>query len=523
MNRIYIFDTTLRDGEQCPGASLNISEKVEIAKMLECLKVDVIEAGFPVSSIGDFEAVREVSKNVKDITIAGLARANEKDIDVCYDALQFAKNKRIHIFLATSDIHLQYKLKMTREEAYERAIKAVRYAKKYKAEIEFSAEDAFRTDFDFLCKVVEGVINEGANVVNIPDTVGYALPHEFGALIKNLYNKVPNIDKTLISVHCHNDLGLGVSNTLSAIMNGARQIECTMNGLGERAGNTALEEIAMILKTRQSVLNMETNIDTKQIYKTSKLISNLTGIQVQRNKAIVGQNAFAHESGIHQHGVLANPLTYEIMTPESIGIINNENIVLGKHSGRHAFADKIEKLGYKFDKEKIDILFVQFKDLADKKKVIFDEDIEFLINNVFKNSSNNEFIKLLYFSVISGNNMIPTATVKILKKDSSGKEEILQEATCGDGPVDAVYKSIDKMLGLNIKLEEYNIRAISGEKDAIGDVTVKISCENFNNKKDNACQCNKIFSFGKGNSTDILEASLKAYVDAINKIFLKAN
>lgn len=513
MDRIYIFDTTLRDGEQCPGASLNFSEKLKISKILESLNVDVLEAGFPVSSEGDFKAVNEISKNIKNVTVAGLARAKEKDIDICYEALSPAKNKRIHVFIATSDIHLKYKLKMSREEVLERAIFAVKYAKKYNVEVEFSAEDASRTDIDFLCDIVKNVIDAGADVVNIPDTVGYSLPEEFGKLIKTLYDRVYNISKTILSVHCHNDLGLGTSNTLSGIMNGARQIECTINGLGERAGNTAMEEIVMILKTRQN-LNFDTLVNTKEIYNASKVVSNLTGISVQRNKAIVGQNAFSHESGIHQHGVLSNPLTYEIMTPESIGLFNNENnIVLGKHSGRHAFANKIESMGYNFTKEKIDELFLKFKILSDKKKNIFDEDIELLINESLEDKK-NEIIKILYFSVISGSNVIPTATVKILDT-KNGQEHILKEAVCGDGPVDAMYKAIDKMLNLDMKLEEYNLRSVSKEKDAIGDVNIKIS-KVFDNER-------VVFAFGKGKSTDVLEASLKAYVDAINNLFIKIN
>ncbi|MDR0675989.1 MAG: 2-isopropylmalate synthase, partial [Elusimicrobiota bacterium] len=402
-----------------------------------------------------------------------------------------------------------------REEALKKAINAIKYAKKYPAEIEFSAEDAFRTDIDFLCKVVENAIKEGADVINIPDTVGYALPHEFGALIKTLYERVPNIHKALVSVHCHNDLGLGVSNTLFALMNGARQIECTINGLGERAGNTALEEIVMILKTRQAILNLKTDIETTQISKISKIVSNLTGIMIQRNKAIVGQNAFLHESGIHQHGVMANPLTYEIMTPESIGLIDNENIVLGKHSGRHAFADKIEKMGYKLDKEKIDILFKKFKNLADKKKLIFDEDIEFLIDKIMNEKYLEElFLKVLYFEVISSSDKVPIAKLKISKKNFNNKEEILENESTGDGPVDALYKALDKILDLDfhIKLEQYNIRAISGYTDAIGEVDVKLSCI-YADKE--------IYAFGKGKSTDIVEASLKAYIDAINRILNK--
>ncbi len=503
MEKIYIFDTTLRDGEQCPGASLNITEKIEIAKALEALKVDVIEAGFPISSPGDFEAVKKVSELITEATIAGLARAIEKDIDACVEALKPAKKKRVHIFLATSDIHLKYKLKMSREEVLETAAKAIKYAKKFGIEVEFSAEDASRSDFAFLCQVVETAIESGASVINIPDTVGYALPVEYGNLILSLKNSVSNIDKAILSVHCHNDLGLGVANSLAAVASGARQIECTINGLGERAGNAALEEIVMAIKTRQGSFTATTNIDTKKIYKTSRLVSNLTGLSLQRNKAIVGLNAFAHESGIHQHGVLENPLTYEIMTPESIGLEQN-SLVLGKHSGRHAFIDKLKKMGYDFESEKINDMFAKFKELCDKKKEIFDEDIEALIDEEMIDKNQN-ILKLLYFNVMSGDHAIPTATVKLSKKITDSGDEILQEAACGDGPIDAIYRAVDKILGLSVKLEDYKIRAISVGKDALGEVSVKISDQTKT-------------VFGKGVSTDIVEASLKAYIDAMNKI-----
>ncbi|MCP4482366.1 MAG: 2-isopropylmalate synthase [bacterium] len=497
-NQVYIFDTTLRDGEQSPGASLNIKEKIEIAKTLEQLQVDVIEAGFPISSRGDFKSVKTISTHIKNTTIAALARASEQDINAAYEALKDCKNKRIHTFLATSDIHLKYKLKMDRNSVLEKAVHAVKYAKNLGVEVEFSAEDAARTDLDYLCKITESVIAAGADIVNIPDTVGYALPNEFAERIKTLFNKVSNIDQAIISVHCHNDLGLAVANTLEAITNGARQIECTINGLGERAGNAALEEIIMTLKTRQNALNLTTNINTKNIYKTSRLVSNLTGIAVQRNKAIVGANAFAHEAGIHQHGVLSHTETYEIMTPESIGL-KTSNIVLGKHSGRHAFINKLEKLGYSFEKVKIDELFFKFKELADKKKDIFDEDIQALATDEFNNKK-NDFLKLKLFSVLSGNQEIPHAKVKIIK---DGKE--VQASANGDGPVDAAYNAIEKVAGIELKLEDYNIRAISRGKDAMGEVIVQVSASNLS-------------FYGKGTSTDIVEASIKAYVDAVNKI-----
>lgn len=511
MSRVYIFDTTLRDGEQSPGASLNLTEKVEIAKALAKLKVDVIEAGFPISSEGDFQAVKKISETVKGVTVAGLARAVKKDIDVCFEAVKAAKSRRIHTFIATSDIHLKYKLKQTREQVLKTAIDAVKYAKKHASEVEFSAEDAVRTDFDFLCRVVEGVIKAGADVVNIPDTVGYALPDEFGERIFRLYERVPNIHKAIISVHCHNDLGLGVANSISALENGARQVECTINGLGERAGNASLEEIAMILNTRKDVLKLECNVKTNEIYKTSRLVSKLTGIPVQPNKAIVGANAFAHEAGIHQHGVLAKSITYEIMTPESIGLEKN-SIVLGKHSGRHAFKKHLVDVGYDFKDKKIDELFYKFKELADKKKQVFDEDIIALVEDMVTRTSLETF-KLLYFNVTSGNNTIPTATVKIAKtrKAKNGKitEEIIQEASCGDGPVDAVYNVIDRITGLSPKLEDYSVRSVSIGKDALGEVTVKVSIDK------------KGVFMGRGNSTDIVEASVKAYINAMNKVVLK--
>ncbi|MFH1715331.1 MAG: 2-isopropylmalate synthase [Elusimicrobiota bacterium] len=504
MDKVYIFDTTLRDGEQSPGASLNIEEKIEIAHALKKLNVDIIEAGFPISSIGDFESVKRVAKEIKNVTIAGLARAVKKDIDTCYEAVKYAKQRRIHTFIATSNIHLKYKLKKSKDEVYKEAVEAVKYASKYPVEVEFSAEDAVRTDFDFLCRVVEGVISAGAKVVNIPDTVGYSVPSEFGMMINKLYETVPNIHKAVISVHCHNDLGLGAANSISALQNGARQIECTINGLGERAGNAALEEIIMALNTRKDILKFKTDINTKEIARTSRLVSTLTGIPVQPNKAIVGENAFAHEAGIHQHGVMAKSATYEIMTPESIGLEENK-LVLGKHSGRHAFRKKLSDMGYKLSDKKIDALFYQFKELADKKKTIYDADIEALVEDEI--SRFEETFKLLYFNVTSGNSTIPTATVKLAKADSKkkGKEEIVQEAACGDGPIDAAYKAIDRITGITCKLEGYSLRSVSGGKDAVGEVTVKVRVDK------------KGIVSGRGTSTDIVEASVKAYVNAMNR------
>jgi len=509
--KIIIFDTTLRDGEQSPGASLNPKQKLEIAKQLTKLGVDVIEAGFPVSSSGDFLAVKQIAKEIKTSIIAALARTVKKDIDACVEALKFSKNRRIHTFIATSDIHLKYKLKKTKEQVLEIAKEAVKYARKFSDDVEFSCEDAVRTDFNYLVKVIEEVIKCGATTINIPDTVGYAIPSEFGELIKNLMEKVENIHKVVLSVHCHNDLGLAVSNSLSALINGAKQIECTINGIGERAGNASLEEIVMSINVRKDFfkkINIELpQIDTKQIYKTSKLVSTLTGIYVQPNKAIVGLNAFSHEAGIHQDGVLKKSLTYEIMTPQSVGISESQ-LILGKHSGRHAFKKKLIELGFKINEKQIDILFNKFKELADKKKYIFDEDIIAIIQE--KIGSTKEIIILDYFHISSGSSLIPTATVK-LKINLKNKIKIVQESACGDGPVDAVYKAIDKIIKSELKLTElpkltdYTLRSVSIGKDAMGEVTIKIKYSN-------------ITFTGKGISTDIIEASIKAYINTINKI-----
>lgn len=501
--KIYIFDTTLRDGEQTPGVSLNIDEKLEIARQLQVLGADVIEAGFPFASKGDFEAVKAVAQNIRGPIITGLARTSKDDIDTAWEALKYAEKPRIHTFIATSDIHMEHKLKMKPEEVLERARTMVKYAKSLCPNVEFSAEDATRTRPEFLYKVIEAVIEAGADVVNIPDTVGYTTPGEYGAFIKGIKENVPNIDKAIISVHCHNDLGLAVANSLAAIENGAQQIECAINGLGERAGNAALEEVVMAIKTRSDRFESYTDVVTEQITRTSNLVSHLTGVLIQNNKAIVGANAFAHESGIHQHGVLNCRETYEIMTPESVGLKKNL-IVLGKHSGRHAFEQRLKELGYDhLEADKINEAFHKFKDLADKKKDISDEDIEALVKQqVFQVP---EAFNLEYFQFSSGNSIVSTSTVKINYNGNA-----VEEAACGDGPVDATFKAIEKATGINVKLKDYFLKAVGSGKDALGEVTVKV-------EKDG-----KIYS-AKGVSTDVVESSAKAFINAINKIHYYAN
>ncbi len=497
-NKIIIFDTTLRDGEQSPGASLNTAQKIEIGRQLAKLKVDVIEAGFPISSPGDFEAVKLIAQEVKGPQICGLARAMEKDIDACWNAVKGSKRPRIHTFLATSDIHLKYKLKISREEALARAVSAVKYARRFCDNVEFSAEDAVRSDQEFLWQVVEAVIKAGATTVNIPDTVGYSIPAEFAVILTNIFNKVPNVDKAIISVHCHNDLGLSVANSLSAVAAGVRQVECTINGLGERAGNASLEEIVMAIKTRKDLFNVHTDIVTKEIYKTSRMVSTLTGIPVQPNKAIVGANAFAHEAGIHQHGVMAEKSTYEIMDAKSIGW-QGAGLVLGKHSGRHALKQRLNTLGYTFKEKDLDRISERFKVLADKKKEIFDEDLIAIVEDEI--SQVIPIYKLDYIHTVSGSQTIPTATIRLRKGD-----KIIQEASSGDGPVDATYKAIDRLTGMKCKLLEYGIRAISGGQDAQGEVIVRVS------------DAKGQVVTGQGASTDIIEASAKAYLNAVNRL-----
>ena len=509
-NKILIFDTTLRDGEQSPGASLNINEKLEIAHQLARLNVDVIEAGFPISSPTQFEAVKRIAEEV-DVIIAGLARASEKDIKACADALVSAKKPRIHTFSSTSDFHILGKFSHPRygnslEEKRKTIIKmsydAVAYAKTFTNDIEFSAEDAGRTDLGYLAEVIEAAIEAGATTVNIPDTTGYTLPSEFGNKIAELKKRVSNIDKAIISVHCHDDLGLAVANSLAGIENGARQIECTVNGIGERAGNASLEEIVMALKVRSDLFDYYTDIKSKEIFNTSKMVSAFTGIVVQRNKAIVGENAFSHESGIHQDGVLKNRDTYEIMTPESVGIPKNK-IVLGRHSGRHGLKARLEELGYKVSEDELNHVYDSFTELADKKKEIFDDDLRILMGDEILNI--NEFYELENIQVNSGTNSIPNAVVKIKVKD-----QFVEEASIGDGPVDAVFNAIERALKIKSEVESYQVRSVTSGREALGEVLVRIRS---NEKSFN----------GRGISTDIIEASAKAYLSALNQKELYKN
>jgi len=494
---IRIFDTTLRDGEQSPGCSMNIEEKLMVARQLARMKVDIIEAGFPIASVGDFEAVKRIATEVKGPVICGLCRATDKDIDRAAEAIKPAERGRIHTFLATSDIHLQFKLKKTREEVLEMAVAAVKRAKKYTPDVEFSAEDATRSDMDFLCRVVEAVIKAGATTVNIPDTVGYAIPEEYGERIKGLVNRVPNIGKAVISVHCHNDLGLAVSNSLAAVLNGAGQVECTVNGIGERAGNAAMEEVVMALRTREAYFGATTNIITEEIMSASRLIKNVTGVAVQPNKAIVGANAFAHESGIHQDGFLKEKSTYEIMTPESVGVTKSM-LVLGKHSGRHAFRDRLTGLGYDLSEEELNKAFERFKRLADQKKDIFDEDLVAIVaEEVFRIPETYELIKL---NVKSGTDTKPEAEVVL----AVGGKEVSMKAG-GDGPVDAALHTIADIVGTKSKMLAYEVKAITGGTDAQGEVVIRLEEEGRR-------------VTGQGSDTDIIVASAKAYVNALNRL-----
>ncbi len=496
--QIKIFDTTLRDGEQSPGCSMNLKEKIQMAKQLELMKVDVIEAGFAIASQGDFTSVSEIAKNVKECTVASLSRALTKDIDCAWEAVKYAKRPRIHTFIATSDVHMKYKLKMKPEEVLEQATNMVKHAKAYCEDIEFSAEDASRSNLEFLYRIIENVISAGATVVNIPDTVGYTTPDEYYHIIKSIKENVPNIHKAEISVHCHNDLGMAVANTLAAARAGATQLECTVNGIGERAGNAALEEIVMAINTRKDFYNLSCNVDTKQIIRSSTLLSSITGVKVQPNKAIVGVNAFAHESGIHQHGVLQERSTYEIMTPESVGLSENK-MVLGKHSGRHAFEDRLKVLGYNLEKEELDYAFTQFKDLADKKKVVYNRDIEAIVT---KNAVEiPETYELKRFIINSGNAITATASIVLKYMDQE-----IEEVSTGDGPVDAAFKAIEKNIGMDFTLDDYVLQSVTEGKDAQGEAIVKI-------RKDD-----EIYK-GRGLSTDVVEASIKAYLSAVNKMF----
>ncbi len=500
--KIYIFDTTLRDGEQAPGFSMSVEEKIKMALQLEKLNVDVIEAGFPISSEGDFEAVSEIAKIIKGPEIAGLARTNKEDIERAWEALKWSPKGRIHIFIATSPIHMKYKLRLSPEEVLEKAVKAVEYAKRFTDNIEFSAEDATRSDREFLAKVFTEVIKAGARVINIPDTVGYTTPDEFYSLVSYIKEKVREVKDVIISVHCHNDLGLAVANSLSAIKAGARQVECTINGIGERAGNASLEEIVMGLKTRRDVFDFYTDVVTTQIYPTSKALSLITGISVQPNKAIVGRNAFAHEAGIHQDGVLKEKTTYEIMKPEDIGLPSNI-LVLGKHSGRHALKERLKSLGYELADDEINNIFKKVKVLADKKKEIYDEDLEAIVaEEIYKGP---EKYRLISVNFASGMEMIPSATVVM---EIDGK--IVKEIGWGNGPVDAVYRAIQKITQTKCKLSKFVISAITGGTDAQGEVTVHIEEEGN-------------FAVGRGAHTDVVVASAKAFVNALNRLELRKN
>ncbi len=499
MKRIKIFDTTLRDGEQSPGCSMNLNEKIEVARCLEKLKVDVIEAGFAISSKGDFESVKTIAETVRDCTVASLARANTGDIDAAYEAVRNAVDPRIHLFIATSPLHMEYKLKMTPETVLQKTADMVRYAARYCSNIEFSAEDATRSDPEFLAKVVTAAIQNGATVINIPDTVGYATPEEVKELFSYLIGHVENADRVEFSAHCHNDLGMAVANSLAAVSAGALQIECTVNGLGERAGNTALEEVVMAMKTRADRFPLQPRLDTTKIFRASKTVYNIIGQSAPINKPIVGKNAFAHESGIHQHGVLANRLTYEILTPESVGIGKNA-MVLGKHSGKHAFAAHLSELGYELTQEELAKTFERFKALCDKKKTVNDLDIEALVHDKSRGSESGDYT-LDRFDVHSGNCATATCTIRLKKE-----ETLTEEVSLGDGPVDAAFRAVDKIVCPPAHtFENYAIQSVSEGKDTLGEVVVKLRCDGEDYT-------------GRGLSTDIMEASILAYLNAVNRL-----
>ncbi|MCW7753043.1 2-isopropylmalate synthase [Desulfobotulus sp. H1] len=502
-NRVIIFDTTLRDGEQSPGASMNTQEKIRIARRLEELGVDVIEAGFPAASDGDFDAVRRIAASVERVQVAALCRASKGDIDRAWEAIKEAKHPRIHTFLATSELHMKYKLQMDRETVLRKAVEAVRYAKTLTDNVEFSAEDGSRSDRDFLCRVFAAVIEAGATTVNLPDTVGYAVPEEYAALVRYVMTRTPGMDKAVLSVHCHNDLGLATANTLAALAAGARQAEVTINGIGERAGNTALEEVVMAINTRKNVFGLETGIDTTKIYPVSRTVREITGMIVQPNKAIVGANAFAHESGIHQDGVLKNPMTYEIMQPETVGLAKN-NLVLGKHSGRAAIRARLEAMGYTLEPDQINVIFTQFKDLADKKKSIQDEDLEALVTeNVLRA---NDLFEVGDVQISCGNTFHPMAGVTIRR------EGVLLGPvfTSGNGPIDAVLNAIMQLTGMCPELLRFTVSAITGGTDAQGEVTVRIK------------EGDRV-AMGRGADLDIVTASARAFVNGLNRLVAMKN
>ena len=498
MDKVIIFDTTLRDGEQAAGGTLNIQEKLETARQLERLNVDVIEAGFPISSPGDFEAVRLIAKEIRTPIICALARAHPDDIDRAWEAVKEAEHPRIHVFLSASDIHMLHQLKKSHEQILEMSHDMVVRAKKYTDDIEFSPMDASRANPEFIYQVLKSVVSAGATTVNIPDTVGYAIPDEFGKLIEGIFQNVANIERAVVSVHCHNDLGLAVANSLEAVRQGARQVECTINGIGERAGNASLEEIVMAIKTRQDFFNLTTDINTKQIYKTSRLVSELSGFSVQPNKAIIGANAFRHESGIHQDGVIKMPKTYEIMDPRVVGIPAS-SLVLGKLSGRHAFKERLAEMGYSLSDEGLNRAFKAFKELADKKKKVADRDIESLVAEELRNVS--EVYHLDRLQVTCGDKGIPTASVRLIGPDG----HLLEDAALGTGPVDAVCKAINRLVGVPNNLTEFSVKSVTEGIDAIGEVLIRIESEG-------------VTYTGRSADTDIIFASAKAYMSALNRL-----
>ncbi len=498
--KLIIFDTTMRDGEQSPGAAMSKDEKLRIARQLERMHVDVIEAGFPNSSPGDFEAVQAVARAIKDSTICGLARANEADVRRCGEAVRVAARPRLHTFIATSPIHMEKKLRMEPTQVVDQAVRAIRWASEYTNDIEFSPEDAGRSDIDFLCRIIEAAIKAGATTINVPDTVGYTLPEQFGGLIHTLRERIPNADKAVWSVHCHNDLGLAVANSLAAVMQGARQVECTINGLGERAGNASLEEIVMAVRTRQDIFNCDTNIDATQIVPASKLVSGITGYPVQPNKAVVGANAFSHESGIHQDGVLKHRETYEIMSAESVGWTHNR-LTLGKLSGRNAFKSRLQELGIQLDSEEaLNAAFKRFKDLADKKREIFDEDLQALITEEVIEQADSEHWRLISLTAHSETGELPYAKLVV----AEGGQEHTTEAQ-GSGPVDAAFKALEALAKSGASLLLYSVNNITSGTDSQGEVTVRLSKED------------RIVN-GQGADTDIVVASAKAYINALNKL-----
>ena len=495
---IRIFDTTLRDGEQSPGCSMNLNEKIEVARQLEAMKVDIIEAGFAIASPGDAAAIAAIADTVKESTVCSLARCVEQDIDAAYNAIKRAESARIHVFLATSPVHMEYKLKMKPDEVIERIAYNVAYAKKYMSDIEFSAEDSTRSDLDFLCRAFETAIKAGATTLNIPDTVGYMAPEEFASRVRYIREHTPGIENVVLSCHCHNDLGMAVANSLAGVEAGIDQIECTINGIGERAGNASMEECVMALRVRKDYYNVDCNLDTKQIYRASRMIQTITGVPVAPTKPIIGANAFAHESGIHQHGVLANAQTYEIMNSMDVGIPQN-TMVLGKHSGKHALREKLISMGYELTDEELESVFTRFKVLADKKKNITGSDIEALV--LHRRNTAIGSCRLISHVVNAGDGVPNTSCIKLQRED-----DVMEEVAIGSGPLDASFKAINRMLGLDIKLDSFSLNAVTDGEDAIGEAVVKL--EDANGRR----------YTGTGLSTDIIESSIRAYVNGINKM-----